>query len=102
MIDLSRRRAILVVTPDFFVNALKGNDPRHYFVDRFALPEDAKCVDVGYTNSRGEIHLVLESATFNEIPPKGKPPVLPPPTPRLQPVAESEDDVAGDTAASVL
>jgi hypothetical protein len=62
------RRARLLVTPQLFVDLLKGTDPRTFGVVSNPLPDDARVVDVVYINSQGVVALEIESTEFNDVP----------------------------------
>jgi hypothetical protein len=70
------KRALLLIEPALLVQMFKGSWPRTFEVTDFALPEDARFVDVRYINTEGRIALELESETFNEVPEKAKTPVV--------------------------
>lgn len=78
------KRALLLVSPTLIVDLFKAGPARAFDVTDFALPEDARFVDVRYINSERAIALEVESETFNDLPPKAKqPPILPSPVCRV-------------------
>jgi hypothetical protein len=87
------RRAQLLVTPQLFVELLKGTDPRTFGVVSNPLPNDARVVDVAYINSQDVVVLEIESAEFNDVQDGKKSPVVT--TPLVDAVAdEGEADLA--------
>lgn len=82
------KRAILLISPDLLVDLFRTGPTRAFDVTTFALPEDARFVDVRYINSAQHIAIEVESEQFNDVPAKGLPPVLPCPVCRV--VSEDE------------
>lgn len=74
---MSRRLAMLCVTPEALIGLCKPGE-RHYQVVS-GLPHDVKCAGVGkviYDPETHSICVVLESATFAEVPEGQKLPEL--------------------------
>lgn len=90
------KRALLVVTPELLLELFKLGPVGAFKVTTFALPDDARAVDVRYINSKGQIAIEVESESFNELPGKAKQPVLLP-----SPVCRvfSEDELLARLAA---
>lgn len=92
------RRALLLVSPQLFVDAFKGRGLRTFAVESNPLPDDAQLVDVAYINAAHQVALELESASFPDVAERQvlAPPVCrvsPPPAPldteRLQTIADA-------------
>jgi hypothetical protein len=87
------KRAVLLVSPHLILDLFKVGPARAFEVINFALPEDARFVDVRYINSEQHIALEVESESFPEMPPKAKQPVtLSSPECRIVPVCTFESD----------
>lgn len=60
------RRAILTVTPEFFLAMLHGGLHEAYEVIEEGVPDDAKVVGARFVNQR--FYILLESAEFEDVP----------------------------------
>jgi hypothetical protein len=80
--------AILQVSPEFLVEFCKGSStPQWVIVTKHPLPHDARFVRAGHDDT-GELFLVIESETFDDIPPGERLPSLP--VPQFTAVREKE------------
>jgi hypothetical protein len=96
-LSATKRRAVVLVSPQFVIEAMKEGGPRRFIVERSGLPIDARVVDVLYINSKQMVAVELESQAFEEVPEKGKPPVLAIPVCWVvEPEAEPAVDNVGD------
>lgn len=92
-VKITRRYAILQVTPEFLVALSVGTSIKTVYIKEHALPLDARIVGVGPMNpirqtsvfdaSHGLIGILVESETFEDIPPGLPLPILPPPNFKL-------------------
>lgn len=92
-IVIERRYAILQVTPELLVEICKGQLIKRFFIEKHALPEDARIVGVGAMNSMRQVSvfdtshqiigIVVESASYEPVLPGMPLPILDPPSFRL-------------------
>lgn len=89
LVTFERRYAILQVTPEFLVSLCKGTTIQRVLVEENVIPPDSRVVGVGpihaprmtsvFDASHGIIGIVIESATFEDIPAGLPLPILQPP-----------------------
>lgn len=75
-IPATKRVAVMEVSPAFLVNTCKAGRRCVEVIDN-PLPDDATVAGAEYDTVRGIWRIVVESASFEEVPPHASLPVLP-------------------------
>ena len=73
---MTRRRAILLISREFFIGLLRDGD-RRYRIEN-GIPDDAVVIGSRYDPLRDVWEIGLESAEFDEVPEEQMLPELPP------------------------